>query len=112
VLHEDKKYYPTAMEVYGEGVETIVQEEDAQPLTEPIVKPVKLRRFQVTEHLLPETYYKKEFLVDMVNHPELIRNVVVAGHLHHGKTAFVDCLIEQTHPDFMRYEDKDVRFTE
>lgn len=47
VLHEDKKYYATAMEVYGEGVETLVQEEDAQPLTEPIVKPVKLRRFQV-----------------------------------------------------------------
>jgi U5 small nuclear ribonucleoprotein component len=47
VLHEDKKYYSTALEVYGEGVETLVQEEDAQPLTEPIVKPIKLRRFQV-----------------------------------------------------------------
>lgn len=35
------------MEVYGEGVEALVQEEDAQPLTEPIIKPVKLRRFQV-----------------------------------------------------------------
>jgi U5 small nuclear ribonucleoprotein component len=47
VLHEDKKYYATALEVYGEGVETLVQEEDAQPLTEPIVKPVKQRKFQV-----------------------------------------------------------------
>lgn len=35
VLHEDKKYYPTAEEVYGPDVETIVQEEDAQPLTGP-----------------------------------------------------------------------------
>lgn len=33
VLHEDKKYYPTAEEVYGPEVETLVQEEDAQPLT-------------------------------------------------------------------------------
>lgn len=33
VLHEDKKYYPTADEVYGPEVETIVQEEDTQPLT-------------------------------------------------------------------------------
>lgn len=33
VLHEDKKYYPSAVEVYGPDVETIVQEEDAQPLT-------------------------------------------------------------------------------
>lgn len=33
VLHEDKKYYPTAEEVYGPEVETIIQEEDTQPLT-------------------------------------------------------------------------------
>lgn len=32
VLHEDKKYYPTAEETYGEGTETLVMEEDAQPL--------------------------------------------------------------------------------
>lgn len=32
VLHEDKKYYPSAEEMYGEGVETLVMEEDAQPL--------------------------------------------------------------------------------
>ena len=33
VLHEDKKYYPTAEEVYGPEVETIVHEEDTQALT-------------------------------------------------------------------------------
>ena len=33
VLHEDKKYYPTAEEVYGPDVETIIHEEDTQPLT-------------------------------------------------------------------------------
>ena len=48
VLHEDKKYYPTAKEIYGADVETIVQEEDAQPLTEPIVKPVTRKKFQVS----------------------------------------------------------------
>jgi len=48
VLHEDKKYYPSAREVYGPDVETLVQEEDAQPLTEPIVKPVKKKKFQVS----------------------------------------------------------------
>ena len=45
VLHEDKKYCPTAEEVYGPDVETIVQEEDAQLLTEPIIQPVKLKKF-------------------------------------------------------------------
>ena len=32
VLHEDKKYYPTAEETYGPDTETLVMEEDAQPL--------------------------------------------------------------------------------
>lgn len=32
VLHEDKKYYPTAEETFGEGTEALVQEEDAQPI--------------------------------------------------------------------------------
>lgn len=36
------------IQVYGENVETIVQEEDAQPLTEPIIKPVAQRKFQVS----------------------------------------------------------------
>ena len=34
-----------------------------------------------------------------MDNSNLIRNVALVGHLHHGKTSFVDCLIEQTHPD-------------
>lgn len=60
VLHEDKKYYPTAEEVYGEGVETIVQEEDAQPLTEPIIAPVKVKKFAHHTTELPVTTYSLE----------------------------------------------------
>ena len=41
VLHEDKKYYPSHEEVYGPGVETLVEEEDTQPLSEAIIKAVK-----------------------------------------------------------------------
>ena len=29
--------------------------------------------------------------------PELIRNICVAGHLHHGKTSFMDMLIGESH---------------
>ena len=43
-LHEDKHYCPSASNVYGHDVETMVQEEDAQPLTEPIIAPVKVRK--------------------------------------------------------------------
>lgn len=47
VLHEDKKYYPTAEETFGKETETLVQEEDAQPLEVPIVAPVRQKRFEV-----------------------------------------------------------------
>lgn len=60
VLHEDKRYYPTAVEVYGPDVETIVQEEDAQPLDKPLIEPVKKHRFQMKEQDLPETTYDME----------------------------------------------------
>jgi U5 small nuclear ribonucleoprotein component len=59
ILHEHKKYYPTAQEVYGADVETLVQEEDAQPLTEPIIAPVKVRRWVIQEKNMPETRYNK-----------------------------------------------------
>ena len=85
VLHEDKKYYPTAMEVYGPEVETLVQEEDAQPLTEPIIAPVRKNKFQHVENDLPTTTYDPEFMADLMDNPNLVRNVALVGHLHHGK---------------------------
>lgn len=33
----------------------------------------------------------------MTNFPEMIRNVAVVGHLHHGKTALMDMLVFETH---------------
>lgn len=112
VLHEDKKYYPTAEEIYGPEVETIVQEEDTQPLTEPIIAPVKRKKFSIAEQDLPETVYDMEFLADLMDTPDLIRNVTLCGHLHHGKTSFIDCLMEQTHPGLERNDDNDLRYTD
>uniref|UniRef100_A0A2K5HV48 116 kDa U5 small nuclear ribonucleoprotein component n=1 Tax=Colobus angolensis palliatus TaxID=336983 RepID=A0A2K5HV48_COLAP len=101
VLHEDKKYYPTAEEVYGPEVETIVQEEDTQPLTEPIIKPVKTKKFTLMEQTLPVTVYEMDFLADLMDNSELIRNVTLCGHLHHGKT----------HPEIRKRYDQDVLTT-
>jgi 116 kDa U5 small nuclear ribonucleoprotein component len=97
ILHEDKQYYPTAQQVYGADVETMVQEEDAQPLSVPIIAPVEQKKFQVQEADLPEALYSREFMTDLLSFPEGIRNIAFAGHLHHGKTAFVDMLVMQTH---------------
>lgn len=97
VLHEDKKYYPTANEVYGEDVEAIVQEEDTQPITQPIVEPVKIRKFAIEEKGLPETRFERSFMMNLMSFPEMVRNVAVVGHLHHGKTSLMDMLLLETH---------------
>lgn len=33
----------------------------------------------------------------MTHYPEMVRNVAVVGHLHHGKTALLDMLVSETH---------------
>jgi U5 small nuclear ribonucleoprotein component len=46
--------------VFGPEVETIVQEEDNQPLDKPLVAPIKKKKFQLKEQDLPETVYNME----------------------------------------------------
>ena len=97
VLHEDKQYYPTAQQVYGPDVETLIQEEDTQTLQQPIVQPVEHQKFTVEEEDLPPVYFDRGFLTDLMSFPEQIRNIALCGHLHHGKTSFLDTLVQQTH---------------
>jgi len=110
VLHEDKKYYPDAEEVYPDA-ETMVQDEDTQPLSQPIVAPVKPKLFSVLEREVPATTYSTEFMASLMDSPALIRNIALCGHLHHGKTALADLLIEQTH-DVSWDPAKQVRYTD
>ncbi|KAK2625721.1 hypothetical protein QTJ16_005033 [Diplocarpon rosae] len=99
-------YYPTAQQVYGEDVETMVQEEDAQPLTQPIIAPIEQRKFTIQEADLPSVFFERTFMTDLMNFPEQIRNVALAGHLHHGKTALMDMLVLETHDLVDRLEKK------
>jgi len=97
VLHEDKKYYPEMEEVYP-GVNTVVLDEDAQGLDEPIIQPIRPKKFStlLAEKELPTTRYTPEFLTTLMETPTLLRNVCVMGALHHGKTLLMDLLIQQT----------------
>jgi hypothetical protein len=52
----------------------------------PIIAPIKDRRFEVEEKSSFKAKYPAEFLGALLSTPELIRNVAVVGHLHHGKT--------------------------
>ncbi|PNS17976.1 U5 small nuclear ribonucleoprotein component [Sphaceloma murrayae] len=97
VLHEDKQYYPSAQQVYGQDVETMVQEEDTQSLAQPIIAPVEQKKYTVQEADLPPVYHSRDFMTDLMNFPEQVRNVALVGHLHHGKTALMDMLVLQTH---------------
>lgn len=119
MLHEDKQYYPTAEQVYGRDVETMVQEEDAQPLTQPIIAPVQQKKFVVQEADLPKVHYSRDFMTDLMNFPEQVRNIAFAGHLHHGKTALMDMLVMETHDLEERLEkrtgrkrDEQLRYTD
>lgn len=53
-----------------------------------------------------------EYLADLMDNGNLVRNVALVGHLHHGKTSFVDCLMQQTHPDLQTKDDKPIRYTD
>lgn len=75
----------------------MVQEEDTQPLTQPIIAPIQQKKFAVQEADLPPVHFAREFMTDLMNFPEQIRNIAFAGHLHHGKTALMDMLVLQTH---------------
>lgn len=115
VLHEDKQYYPSAQEIYGEGVETMVQERDAQDLSEPIIAPVKVNTHMAEERDLPELTYSREWQASLMQLPDHIRNIALVGQLHHGKTSFLDMLINETHifpPREGRKQDVQQRYTD
>ncbi|KAG7044620.1 elongation factor 2 [Colletotrichum scovillei] len=115
----DKQYYPTAQQVYGDEVEVLVREEDEQLLSQPIIAPVEQKKFNIEEADLPPVFFERSFMTDLMNFPDQIRNVALAGHLHHGKTAFMDMLVLETHDITDRLErrvgkkrDEQLRYTD
>ncbi|KAJ4459883.1 putative small nuclear ribonucleoprotein component [Paratrimastix pyriformis] len=124
-----KEMFPSAATVYP-GAETMVQDEDTQDLTQPIIAPISKQRHDLTvdqdaeperattapisakkvpqkESGIPETTFNKQFLIGMLDHPEMIRNVALIGDLHHGKTSLMDLFVEHTHltPQKPRFTD-------
>ena len=101
--------------MFGPDVEVLVQEEDTQPLSEPIVAPIKVKSFAVEEKDLPPTYYSREYMIQLTRAPETVRNVAFVGHLHHGKTGLLDLLVTETHsipPIRQSKEDSRLRYTD
>jgi len=110
ILHEDKKYYPDAAEVYP-GVRTVTLDEDAQDISEPIIKPIKIKAHSIKETSIPTMKYDTDFLTVLMQNPRLIRNIAILGNFHHGKTVFVDTLV-QAAQECDWDPAKEVRFTD
>jgi len=85
VLHEDKKYYPDASEVFGDA-EVTVQDEDTQPITEPIIKPISHKVFEHTFQTkgFPPSEYTKEY---DAQHPQALLPPLIVMHIPqvHGR---------------------------
>lgn len=100
VLAEDKQYYPSAEEVFGPNTEVLIEEEDAQHISEPIIAPIIEPSSGLHEesHSIPPAKYSRAYLTAAVlPTPGRIRNIALVGHLHHGKTSFADMLFDSTH---------------
>ena len=52
----------------------------------PIIAPVVEKHFEILERKPLQTVYSSDFLAGLMGNPELIRNIAIVGHLHHGKT--------------------------
>ncbi len=77
-------------------------EEDAQPLEVPIIAPIKAKRVETLEREPLRAKFTPEFQAVLMGTPELVRNVAVVGHIHHGKTTLMDMLVEQVRLPFGR----------
>eukprot|EP00178_Gracilaria_changii_P020229 TRINITY_DN587_c0_g1_i10.p1 TRINITY_DN587_c0_g1~~TRINITY_DN587_c0_g1_i10.p1 ORF type:complete len:1033 (-),score=153.33 TRINITY_DN587_c0_g1_i10:8050-11148(-) len=112
VLAEDKQYYPSAEDVFGPDTEVLIEEEDAQGISEPIIAPIVVPSsgLHESQDSIPPTKYNRKFLTDAVlPYPRLLRNIALVGHLHHGKTSFVDMLFEATHDmPWENFDDRDL----
>ncbi|KAH7827807.1 putative small nuclear ribonucleoprotein component [Monocercomonoides exilis] len=100
----EKSRFPTTESIYP-GAEVLVQDEDAQPIEEPIVKPVDTKRFDLVitdTSKYPETRFSMKFLAELSTMPEMIRNVCVVGPLHSGKTSLMDLFMKVTHAEQMK----------
>lgn len=74
----------------------MIEQEDRQTLETPLVSTQHEKCYDYEEPL--QTYYQTQYLTDLMAQGNGgIRNVCVAGHLHHGKSMFMDILVQHTH---------------
>jgi U5 small nuclear ribonucleoprotein component len=96
-MNQKKSLFQQADDAYDSETEILIQNEDCQPLEIPLVPTVKKQNFGFVDSGVWQTKYSVNFLACLLSKPDLVRNVALVGHLHHGKTTLIDTLIHQTH---------------
>ncbi|KNC50461.1 elongation factor tu GTP-binding domain-containing protein 2 [Thecamonas trahens ATCC 50062] len=114
VLAEDKVYYASSAEVFGQGVETIVATADRRSLNEPLVAPhagkqsdvnfvndyvAKVDETTSAGDPVPRLVYSPEYLAATARDPRRVRCLALVGPLHSGKTLLADVLLADAHAD-------------
>jgi U5 small nuclear ribonucleoprotein component len=97
VLDDAQNHYGKAQQLYGENVDVVFHDEDNMPLEVPVIPRVAEKKSVGYAYENPETKYSSEFLTCLIKNPVLNRNVTLVGHLHHGKTTFMEMLLQNTH---------------
>jgi U5 small nuclear ribonucleoprotein component len=100
VLHEDKQYYATSSQLYGPDTEILVEEQDTQPIDQPIIQPNKGNKLNHFVETIPPDQllnYNLSYFTNLTDSPLLIRHIAIAGAIHSGKTTLMDIFINQTH---------------
>ena len=95
VLHEDKKYYQDADELYPTA-KAVTFNTDAQNLDEPIIRPAP-KVAQTSSSSAAKRRVVEEslaFQLDLMAAPAHARHVAVVGNIHHGKTALIGSLLD------------------
>ena len=95
-LNEEKELYKDADELFPDA-ENLVMEEDAQPISVPIIAPKKENKLDLFETKMPDLNFNLDFLAHLMTKPKLVRNIAIVGSLLHGKTTFMDMFIHLTH---------------
>ena len=73
---------------------------------------MKTKEFDLCENEISDITFSIQYMGNLMQNTDLIRNVAIVGHLHHGKTGLMDIFAKQTHPSRFNDLNKEYRYTD